>query len=131
VSAVYPSAVDKFLGGDIDAGTATVKAQLTDGYVYSAAHDTLSDVGAGTRVGTAVTVTVDSIAGGELNIDPITFPSVATGKVVDGVVFYIDAGAGEANVLLCHIDRRADTVPLAITTNDGNIVMTWPRLLKL
>lgn len=131
MSAVYPSAVDAFLTATIDVTTAVVKAQLVEGYTYSAAHDTLADVGAGTRVDAAVTLTTVAVSGGAVTADPVTFPIVITGHTIDGVVLYVDSGAGEANLLVAHIDHRADTVPLGITTNDGDITLTWTRLLKI
>jgi hypothetical protein len=131
MSAVYPAAVDLFLTATIDVTTAVIKAQLTEGYTYSAAHDTLADVGAGTRVDAAVTLTTVAASGGAVTADPVTFTAVTIGHTIDGVVLYVDDGGGEAAPLLAHIDHRADTVPLEITTNDGDITLTWTRLFKI
>lgn len=125
MNAVYPSIIDACMIGTVDIST-DLTCTMVDGYVYSSTHAVLGDITG--AFDTPQAVTVDSVTDGELWINgDITFPSVATGNTVTGLVFYI---AGP-DLLVCSIDRRADTVPLSVDTNDGDITFTFQRLLRL
>lgn len=123
---IYPLALDAFLTAQIDVQGDTIKALLVDvDYVYSAAHEFLDDVPSGARVGSGVTVTVDSVEGGQVTVDDIVFPSVVGGETATGVVLYKHTGADATANLIAYIDRFADTVPMSIDTNDGDVTLRW------
>lgn len=122
---VYPAALDAFLSGALDITTAALRAQLIgSGYTYSATHTSTADLA--DTIASPVAVTGAAVSGGVVTIDPITFPAVPTGDTIAGVVVYQLAG-----LLVCHIDEGADTVPMAIATDDGDITMTFARLFKI
>lgn len=129
MNAVYPAAVDAFLGGDIAVDANLIKAQLVEGYTYDSTHTTIADL-SGTTLDSPVTLTGITIADGGVSCDPVTFTAVTDGHTVDGVVIYQDLD-GPTSRLIAYIDRRADTVALAIDTNGGDITLTWTKLLKL
>lgn len=122
---VYPSALDAFLDGTIDVLNDTIKMLLLDGYTYNAAHDFLDDIPAGQRVGTAVTLAGKSRTAGQFFATDPTFPAVATGSTVDGVVVYVDGASDAARRLLAHITRRADTSAISYDTDGSDILLDW------
>lgn len=129
---VYPSAVNAFLAGDIDVMTATIMAQLVDGFAYVSSHNALDDVPAPNRVHTPEPVVIDSVSAAAVWINgDLVFNSVASGDTVTAVVFYVDTGTESTSTLLAHIDRRVDTIPLSYETNGGDITLSFTYLLKL
>lgn len=122
---VYPSAVDAFLRGEINILTDTIVGQLVGpGYVYDEAHATVADLV--DTIEDPVDLTVVSVADGAVYADPLVFPAVPAGPTVTGLVVHVEDGP-----LLCHIDRRADTVPLQFDLNGGELTFTFNRLFKL
>jgi hypothetical protein len=134
MNVVYPQAVSAFERADIDYLADTIRLQLLDGtYTYAAAHTYLSTISGSARVGTAVTLTGKSVVDAECFADGTVVPSVAAGDTVTSLVVYQDTGIEASSRLITYIDRAADTVPLAITTNGGNIALAWPggRIFRL
>lgn len=131
---VYPEAVDAFLVGDVDVVADTIKAMLVDAtYAYSDTHEFLASVPAASRVGTAVTLTGKSVAAGVFIAGDITFVAVPAGDTATGVIVYQDSGVEATSRLLVHFDAKADSVPLAVETNGGDINFGWPltKIFKL
>jgi hypothetical protein len=121
---VYPKAVEALMAPLL---SGTVEAQLVDaGYTPTGGHEFLDDVPAGARVGGPVALTGKSVSLGTLHANPVVFPSVPPGDTVTGVVLYLATGTDSTSQLLAHVDRGADTVPLSIATNGGDITFTWP-----
>lgn len=128
MSAVYPLAVDTAISAMISGSAALgpLKAVMVDGtFIFDPVDTVLADI-TGT-VGTAVTVNVAGIEGGVLRVDPFSFIGVPEGDTVRGLVFYLNAN----HLLLCHVNYRADTTPVSVDTDGGNITFTFDRLLKL
>lgn len=128
---VYPSAVNSFLVGAIDISSDTIRCELLDGAEYDADNVVLSDLDPSTRFEAPATVLFASISGGAVFIDPVVFPPIPTGNTINALAFYIEGVDEDSSPLLCYIDRAADTVPLAIETNDGPVTFTFGRLFKL
>lgn len=125
VSTPYPKALEAFLSGAIDLSSDTIKAAMvTSAYTYSASHQYYSSVSG--VVGTPVTLGSKTVTGGVFTAGPFTFTSVAAGQTVVAVVIYKDTGSAGTSPLLAYIGRRADTVPLGIITNGGNITLGAP-----
>lgn len=129
MSGIYPSFIDDCIGAILYGAAAATPLRATlvgEGFVFDPNHDTLSDITAH-LVGSSIAVSVDTIDNGTLHVDPVTFVAVGPGDAVVGVVFYLTDG----DRLVCHIDRRADTVPINVDTDGGDLVFTFDRLLKL
>lgn len=121
---VYPVARSALLRGDIDLETDPVALTLVGAaFVYDPGDAALADI-AGT-IGTAVAVTITGITNGEVTADPVTYSSVADGVSVRGLVLVVVA----TSMLVAHIDRRADAVPLTALGNGGDMTFTFPDYL--
>lgn len=125
MSTWYPeyleSALERDANSDLVAGT--VKVQLVDaGYTYNAAHDFFDDVGAGTRVGTAVTLGSKSFTNGIFSATCPDFTALS-GDVVTGFVVYIDTGNEATSRLVMHVDDAA-VFPLTPAGLDQPLVWT-------
>ena len=121
---VYPVARSALLRGDVDleANPLTL-TPVGPVFTYDAGHVVLADI-AGT-VGPAVAVTITGITNGEVTADPVLFTAVADGVSVRGLVLAVVA----TSMLVAHIDRRADAVPLTALGNGGDITFTFPDYL--
>lgn len=132
---VYPKAVEAFMSGSINLTSDTIKVLLLDAdYTYSSAHEFLSSVAAGARIGTAQTITGKAVTNGVFtsSVDP-TFSSVLVGDTVTAILIYKHTGSDATARLLAYIDRRGDMVPMSVATNGGDITLSWPsdRVFKL
>lgn len=126
-AAVYPSARQSFLKGEIDLNTSTVKIQaVSASYVYSATHDFLNDVGAGTRLGTAVALTSKTFTDGEFNAASVTYYGVTAAAVIAGFVGYIDTGTESTSRLIWYCDISSDASDMAFIAPGGGILVKWP-----
>lgn len=124
-STVYPTGLAALLG-TLDLTAATVKMQLLEGYVYSATHDNLNDIGSGLRIGTAVTLTGKTVTAGAFTATVPTFTAVTTGHTIDSMVVYESTGTESTSRLIAYIDTRATgTTPLTITTTGNDIILDW------
>lgn len=122
---VYPTGLDAILSGDVDLLVDTIKAVLvTDGYVYSATHDFLDDVGAPDRISTA-TLSGKSVASGVFYAADTTWTAPPSGDTVAAIVIYRDSGLATSSQLLAYIERKADTSSIDVDTNDANITAAW------
>jgi hypothetical protein len=120
---LYPKGRQKFLEGTIAWLTDTVKVMLVDtaAYTYSSAHEFLSDIPAGARVGTAVTLTSKTSTNGVADGDDITFLAL-TGAELEAVVIYKDSGVEATSPLIAWFDVG---VGLPLTPNSGNVPLIW------
>lgn len=123
MSAVYPKAKEAFLGGTIVMATDTIKAQPVDtgAYTYSAAHQFLSDVAAGARIGTAPTLGTKSVTNGVFDAADATVSAI-TGVTVEAIVIYKDTGSAATSPLIAYIDSGSG---LPFTPNGGDLVLAW------
>lgn len=119
---VYASAVGHFLAGHINANTATFRAQLLGDYTLDPAHTSYGDLDH--LVGSPHDVTVNSVTDGGIWLDPVTFVGITTGQAVYGVAVYV-VDAGLSNPLMSYSDRRADLVPINLTTDGADLTFTW------
>lgn len=117
----YPKGAERILSGSINLSSATVKAALVAStYTYSAAHEYLSALG--TLVGTAQTLTNQSVVGGVFDADDVDFGALAPGANIKAVVLYLDTGNAATSPLLYYFDT---VYGLPMNTNGGGISVPW------
>lgn len=123
-NAVYPKAKELMLGAGLNLLSATVKVMLVDtsAYTYSAAHQYLSDVPAGARVGTAQTLGSKSITGGVFDAADATWSGLSGAPSIEALVIYIDTGTESTSPLVAYIDV-ATGLPISSGATGGTV--TW------
>ena len=128
---LYNIARQKFLRGEINWDSATIKCALVDsGYTPDyAVHENLTSVGGPTFVApvggtqTGSPLTGKSSIAGAADANDLTFSSV-TGDQGKALILYLDDGSGVlANfTLIAYIDSATG---LPITPNGGDIIVVW------
>jgi len=123
-STPYPLARQALGLGDITGGldAVVIKAVLvdTDDYTYSAAHQYLSDVAAGARVGTSSSIPgADVDEDGVFDADDASFAAV-TGDSAEAVIVYVDTGAEGTSRLIAYIELAS-----ALTTDGSDVIVAW------
>jgi hypothetical protein len=117
----YPKGAERILSGPVNLSIATIKAALVAStYTYSAAHEYLSSLGA--LVGTAQTLTNQSVVGGVFDADDVDFGALAPGATIKAVVLYLDTGNAATSPLLYYFDT---VYGLPMNTNGGGITVPW------
>lgn len=118
---LYPKGAEKLLSS-LNLATSTVKAALlSDAYVYSAAHEFLTDISASV-LGTAATLSSKTIAGGVFDASDVVYLGVAPGSNARYVALYQDTGVAGTSALIFLVDT-ATGLPMA--TNGGDITIQW------
>lgn len=123
-NALYDSARQRFLEGQINWLTDVVKCILVDAGAYTVqtgTHQYLSDIGTSARVTTPMTLTSKTTTGGAADANDVTFSAVS-GASIEAIVLYIDSGQEATSPLLAYIDTATG---LPITPNGGDIIVTW------
>lgn len=123
---LYDKARQRFLEGQINWNTDTIKAMLIDTGAYTAnfsSHEFLSDVGTSARISGTVglTLTGKATAGGAADASDVTFTSVS-GPSIEAILLYKDTGTEATSPLIAFIDTGTG---LPITPNGGDIIVTW------
>lgn len=123
-NALFDKARQRFLEGQFNWNTDTIKAVLVDTGTYTAnlsAHEFLSDIGTGARISTSGAFTGKATTGGAADANDVTFTSV-TGASIEAIVLYKDTGTDSTSPLIAFIDTATG---LPITPNGGDIIVTW------
>lgn len=121
-NALYPKFKEHLLKGDIDLDTATVKIVLvSSGYTYGAAHESLADVGAGTRLATSSALTSITTASGVVDFADPTISGLDTGETAAAYIAYVDSGTEATSYLIAYKDSAAE-LPLAGSTGVGVVI---------
>lgn len=129
MTAVYMAGRDAMLRGQVDFMADTIKVALVgDDFTFDDTDETLSDVTV--LAVDHVVLSPTAVTNGRVTVEDVTFPSV-TGADIGGLVVYKDTGDPATSTLIAAIDGRADTVPLDITPNGGDIVFSFNYLVKI
>lgn len=133
MSVIYPNAkkrfVTKLLGWAND-GDGTLYAQLLDAtYTYSDAHEFLTSIPAGSKVGTAValnalTAIVDVDGYLAVDADDVAYPALA-GDIVTQILIYKWSGSDATSPLIV---LRDDVVGLPLTPSGADATIVWDAL---
>lgn len=133
-NALQNSARASFLTAGTSWSSHNIKVVLVSAsYTYSAAHDNLDDVGAGTRIATSANLASKTTTDGYADSADVTFTSVAGGSTVTGLWVYRDTGTESTSTLLAWYDTDATPAAISVATNGGDIVVSpnasgWFRL---
>lgn len=126
---LYSLYKQSLLGAGVNLVTGTVKVQLVDtgAYTFSDAHQFLSSIPSGARIGAPVTLGGKSVASGVFDAADSTFTSVPAGTGtaanVEALVIYRDTGDPATSDLIAYIDAATG---LPFTPDGGNQNVTWP-----
>ena len=123
-NALFDKARQRFLEGQFNWNTDTIKAVLVDTGTYTvnlSAHEFLSDISTGARIATSGAFTGKTTTGGAADANDVTFTSV-TGASIEAIVLYKDTGTDSTSPLIAFIDTATG---LPITPNGGDIIVTW------
>lgn len=108
-------------GGNVLAGT--VRAQLVDlaAYTYSAAHEFLSELPAGARIGAPVTLTGKTVSDeGVFDAADMTVSGLVSAPSIEALVLYVDTGDEATSPLMTIVDT-ATGLPIAAGATGGTV----------
>ena len=103
---LYDPARKRFLEGQINWQTDTIKVYLVDTGAYTPqvqTHEYLSDISSSARIAGPVTLTSKSTAGGAADAADVTFTSV-TGASIEAIIVYKDTSNEATSPLIAYID---------------------------
>lgn len=119
-SALYPDFKEALLTAGLDLESDDIRVILVDtaDYTYSAAHNFLDDVAAGSRVAVSTALASKTITDGVFDAADKTLSAV-TGDPCEALILYKHTGTESTSNLICYIDG------LSVTPNGGDIVIAW------
>jgi hypothetical protein len=121
---LYDKARERFLRGQINWDTDTMKVCLVDKNVYTpnfTTHEYLSDVSGSAIIAPGVTLTGKASTSGAADANDVTFTAVS-GAESEALIIYKDTGDTATSPLLALIDSATG---LPITPNGGDIIVVW------
>jgi hypothetical protein len=120
----YPKAAERSLTTGLNLSAGTVRCQLIDlgTYTYSAAHEFLSSVPGGARIGTPVTLANKVVTNGVFDADDLTFSGLVGAPTIEALLIYVDTGSEATSPLIALIDT-ATGLPIAAGATGGTV--TW------
>lgn len=125
-NALYDSAREAFLTGDLSWTDDDIKVSLVEGYTPdTSAHTVLDDVtggGGGTLVATSGNLTGKSATDGVADADDVTLEEVPAGDPCDHLVIWQDSGNTATSALIAVIDTGTG---LPLTPNGGDVTIAW------
>jgi hypothetical protein len=121
---LYPSFKQLLLGGDIDLANDDIRIILIDtaDYTYSAAHDFLDDVAAGSRVATSSALASKTITNGVFDAADKTITAV-TGDQFEAIIIYKHTGTEGTSPLIAYLDSGYD---FPKTPDGGDMLIQFP-----
>lgn len=133
-NALYDKARERFLKGQLDWLTQTIKVCLVDTGNYSpnlAADEFLSAIPAAARVAISGPLTGKTATAGVADADDVTITAVS-GPTVEALVLFADTGDPATSPLIAYIDTASG---LPFTPNGGDVTIQWDngphRIFKL
>lgn len=123
---LFPKGRQKFLEGGVAWLSDTIKVTaVTSAYVQSDAHEFISSVGAGSRVVTSGALTSKTSTNGSADAADVVYAAVPGGSTIVGLVVWKDTGVEATSPVLAWYDTKADTTPISVPTNGGDITVAW------
>lgn len=128
-TALYAPGKAAILRGDLDVSGGDIRVlPVTAAYTPNmTAHANLEDVAGGARAAAAVALTskviTTAIGLAIFDADDVTFPSVASGDDIVGLVMYLHTGNEATATLLGYFDYFSN---LPLTPDGRDVVATWP-----
>lgn len=121
-NALYPKAKEAALGSGMNLSAGTVKAYLIDtgAYTYSAAHQYLSDVPGGARIGTAQTLASKTLTNGVFDAADVTYSGLTSAPTIEAIVIAVDTGTDATSPLIAYIDT-ATGLPISAGATGGTV----------
>lgn len=127
----YMAGRNAVLAGDIDFDADTIHVALTGpSYTFDDTDVHLADV-AGLRSDAHRIVTVTAISNGRVQVADVVFPDVSGTDHVTGLVVYHYTGDPDTGTLIAAVTTRADTIPLDVTPNGGDLTFSFNYLVKI
>lgn len=127
----YSAGRSALLAGDIDFDADTIALALVGpDYVFDDTQTHLSEV-AGLLAVPHVIASVTTINAGRVLVADVVFPNIGGATHVTGLVVYRNSGDPDTSVLIAAVTTRADTVPLDIAPNGGDITFSFNYLVKV
>ena len=119
---VLPKARERMLAGGLNLLAGTVKAQLIDtaAYTYSDAHQFLSDIPSGARIGAPVTLANKIITNGVFDADDLAFSGLSGAPTIEALVYYVDTGTESTSPVFYFVDT-ATGLPMAAGATGGTV----------
>jgi len=123
-NALYDTARESFLNGEIDWTSDNIKVVLVDTNDYTVdinSDQYLSDIPSGARVATSSNLGSKTTTAGVADAADVTFTTV-TGDQSEALVIYQDSGNAATSRLIAYIDTSTG---LPITPNGADIILAW------
>lgn len=123
-NALYGKAREKFLNGDLDWASDTIKAMLVDTADYTVninVDEFLSDVPSGAREEISSALTGKTSTLGVADADDPTLTG-AVGDPCEAIVIFKDTGVVGTSPLIAYIDTATG---LPVTLNSGDVTIQW------
>ncbi len=122
-NALYGKGKERFMKGQIDLTTVTVKASLIKNtYPQSLSVDEFySDISAYV-LNTSQTLVGKSVTLGVFDASDIAFTAVTAGDTSEGVVLWVDTGNPATSPLVAYIDTITG---FPVATNGGDVAVQW------
>ena len=124
-NAIYPKFKEIIMSTGLNLLTLDVRIILVDTglYTYSAAHQFLSNVPLGARIGPdSGSLTGKDVTNGIFDADDATFLAVS-GSSVEALIIYQHTGADSTSRLITYID--SGVLGLPFTPNGGNVILSF------
>lgn len=139
-NAIYSTAAQGLISGEIDLDTAVIKCALVRGYTFSASHKFVSDVtgAGGTLNGTSAALANVSVANGVFDADDTSVTTTASATDHGLLLFQSSAVTGGSDVAASaqRVIAYYDTgTGLPIQPGTGSVSVAWSsgtnRILKV
>lgn len=112
------------LNADIDPLADNIKVVLVDStYTFSAAHDNLDDVGAGTRIATSGNLASKTGTDGYFDSADVVFSALGAGDTIVGLWVYKDSGVESTSKLMAWFDTNGAAAPISVATDGGDVTV--------
>lgn len=130
-NALFDTAREGFLLGEIDWDIATFKVALVRSYTYNAAHKFVSDIttAGGVLHATSAALTTKTATNGTADAGDVTFTAVPSNASNHSLLLFQSSGVGGGGDVAASAQRVVAWIDtgtlLPISPNGGNIIVAW------